>query len=195
MSYFTAEKIGTALAKARVEAGLSQREMAHLIEKNERTVQNWEKGQSSPDSDEIMDWFTACGTSPLAAMQEMLHPAMYHGEISGKTDEQLDAELSAYLETAPRRVKEMLLFLLLGDHGSYPPAVIAEMCANLHTPLQNRVSVCGQIIDNYNMAQAARTDPAPNAVQPPIEDLEQTYQSGRKAALKGSQAYIAKRVK
>ena len=89
----------------------------------------------------------------------------------------------------------MLLFLLLGDHGSYPPAVIAEMCANLHTPLQNRVSVCGQIIDNYNMAQASRTDPAPNAVQPPIEDLEQTYLSGRKAALKGSQAYIAKRVK
>lgn len=61
MSYFTAVKIGAALAKARVQAGLSQREMACMIEKNERTVQNWEKGQSSPDGDEIMDWFTACG--------------------------------------------------------------------------------------------------------------------------------------
>lgn len=65
MSYFTAAKIGTALAKARVEAGLSQREMAHLIGMTERTVQNWEKGQSSPDSDEIMDWCTACGVSPI----------------------------------------------------------------------------------------------------------------------------------
>lgn len=46
MSYFTAAKIGTALAKARVEAGLSQREMAHLIGMTERTVQNWEKGVS-----------------------------------------------------------------------------------------------------------------------------------------------------
>ena len=55
MSYFTAVKIGAALAKARVQAGLSQREMACMIEKNERTVQNWEKGQSSPDGDEIMD--------------------------------------------------------------------------------------------------------------------------------------------
>lgn len=195
MSYFSAEKIGAALAKARVDAGLSQHDMARCIGKGRTTIQSWENGESSPTADKIMDWFEACGRSPLAAMQEMLHPAMYHGEISGKTDEQLDAELSAYLETAPRRVKEMLLFLLLGDHGSYPPAVIAEMCANLHTPLQNRVSVCGQIIDNYNMAQASRTDPAPNAVQPPIEDLEQTYLSGRKAALKGSQAYIAKRVK
>ena len=52
MSYFTAAKIGAALAKARVKAGLSQREMAILIGKNERTVQNWEKGQSSPDSDD-----------------------------------------------------------------------------------------------------------------------------------------------
>lgn len=41
MSYFTAVKIGAALAKARVQAGLSQREMACMIEKNERTVQNW----------------------------------------------------------------------------------------------------------------------------------------------------------
>lgn len=46
MSYFTAAKIGAALAKARVSAGLSQREIAILIEKNERTVQNWEKGVS-----------------------------------------------------------------------------------------------------------------------------------------------------
>ena len=65
MSYFTATKIGTALAKARVSANLSQREMAHMIEKNERTVQNWEKGISSPDSDEIMDWCSACGVSPI----------------------------------------------------------------------------------------------------------------------------------
>ena len=55
MSYFTAAQIGKALSKARVSAGLSQREIAIRIQKGERTVQSWEKGDTSPDSDEIMD--------------------------------------------------------------------------------------------------------------------------------------------
>lgn len=192
MSYFTAEKIGTALAKARVEAGLSQREMAHLIEKNERTVQNWEKGQSSPDCDEIMDWFNACGTSPLATMQEMLHPELYRKQGTDMTDEELDAAIWDFLAHSPRIVKEMLLFIVLGKHGSYPPAVIAEICANLHTPLQNKVSVCGQVLDNYNCAVATHTDPVPGEVHPPVELLDIAYKAGKDASRRGEVSYTAK---
>lgn len=193
MSYFTAAKIGTALAKARIAAGLSQREIARMIEKNERTVQNWEKGVSSPDSDEIMDWFTACGTSPLSPMQEMLHPELYRKTASAMTDEELDAALWAYFAQAPRIVKEMVLFIVLGRHGSYPPAVFAEVCANLHTPLQNKVSVCGQVLDNYTCAVATKTDPVPGEVQPPVELLRTAYKAGKDAARKGEHAYTAKR--
>lgn len=193
MSYFTATKIGTALAKARIAAGLSQREISHMIEKNERTVQNWEKGISSPDCDELMDWFTACGTSPLAPMQEMLHPELYRQTAGAMTDEELDAAVCAYFAQAPRIVKEMVLFIVLGQHGSYPPAVFAEVCANLHTPLQNKVSVCGQILDNYTCAVATKTDPVPNEVRPPLDLLRTAYQAGKAAARNGEQAYTAKR--
>lgn len=193
MSYFTAAKIGTALAKARVSAGLSQREIARMIEKNERTVQNWEKGVSSPDCDEIMDWFTACGCSPLAPMQEMLHPELYKEPIQRKSDEDLDEALTKYFRTAPRIVKEMVLFILLGRHGSYPPAVFAEVCANLHTPLQNKVSVCGQILDNYGFAVATGADPIPWEVQPPVSLLQSAYQAGKEAAKSGESDYTAKR--
>ncbi len=193
MSYFTAAKIGTALAKARVSAGLSQREIARMIEKNERTVQNWEKGVSSPDCDEIMDWFTACGCSPLAPMQEMLHPELYKEPIQRKSDEDLDKALMEYFRTAPRIVKEMVLFILLGRHGSYPPAVFAEVCANLHTPLQNKVSVCGQILDNYGFAVATGADPIPWEVQPPVNLLRSAYQAGKEAAKSGEADYTAKR--
>lgn len=193
MSYFTATKIGTALAKARVEAGLSQREMAHLIGMNERTVQNWEKGQSSPDGDEIMDWFTACGASPLSAMQEMLHPELYRKQATDMTDEELDAAIASFLDNSPRIVKEMILFIVLGKHGSYPPAVIAEICANLHTPLQNKVSVCGQVLDNYNCAVATHTDPVPDEVHPPVELLTTAYKAGKEAARHGETSYTTKR--
>lgn len=193
MSYFTAAKIGTALAKARVSAGLSQREIARMIEKNERTVQNWEKGVSSPDCDEIMDWFMACGCSPLAPMQEMLHPELYRQTASSMTDEELDAAVRAYFDHAPRIVKEMILFIAMGKHGSFPPAVFAEVCANLHTPLQNKVSVCGQVLDNYACAVATKTDPVPGDVQPPVELLRTAYEAGKVASQNGERSYTAKR--
>lgn len=195
MSYITAKAIGETLALARVNAGLSQQEMAKRIDRSKATVQSWESGCSSPRCDEMLDWFSTCGVSPLAYFQAMLYPELYAAIDDDQTDEQVEEALARYFHNAPPIVKRMMLFVVLGEHGSYPPAVISEMCANLHTPLQNRVAVCGQVVDNYRMAQAAHTDPMPHAIQPPIDDLEQTYLSGKKAALKGSQAYIAKGMK
>lgn len=193
MSYFTAEQIGVTLAKARLAAGLSQKEMARCLNKGERTIQCWERGVTSPHADEIMDWFEACGCSPLAPLQEMLHPDLYQKKTGELTDEELDRALAAYFSTAPRIMKEMLLFIALGEHGSYPPAVMAEVCANLHTPLQNRVSVCGQIIDNYTCAVAMGTDPVPRDVQPPLDLLQSAYHAGRDAATSGGKAYTTKK--
>ena len=193
MSYFTAEKLGVALARARVAAGLSQVDMARRINKGKATVQSWECGASSPPADKIMDWFEACGTSPLPATQEMLHPELYKEPIQRKSDEELDEVLTEYFRTAPRIVKEMMLFILLGRHGSYPPAVFAEVCANLHTPLQNKVSVCGQILDNYGFAVATGTDPIPWEVQPPVNLLRSAYRAGKEAAKSGEADYTAKR--
>ena len=193
MSYFTATKIGTALAKARVSANLSQREMAHMIEKNERTVQNWEKGVSSPDSDEIMDWCTACGVSPITVFMEVLHPDLYKEADNKKSDAAVDQELQMLVQALPPLTKRLLLFVLKGRHGSSPPAVISEIAANLHCPLNNRASVCGTIIDQYTYAQTAGLDPCPDAPHPPIDDLKINYKAGRTAAENGAFGYIGQK--
>ena len=193
MSYFTGKQIGSVLAKVRIAAGLSQADMARRIGKGKTTVQGWESGDYSPRADDIMDWFEVCGCSPLAPFQEMLHPDLYRKPTSELTDEELDDALAIYFETAPRAVKEMVLFIALGEHGSYPPAVIAEVCANLHTPLQNKVSVCGQVLDNYTCAVATGTDPVPNATHPPLELLREAYRAGKNAARCGETTYTAKR--
>ena len=145
MSYFTATQIGKALAKARVSAGLSQVEIARRIEKGERTVQSWEKGCTSPDSDEIMDWCTACGASPIAVFMEMIHPELYAAPDDGKTDTELDAMLCRFVVNLPPLTKRLLLFVLKGNHGSSPPAVISEVAANLHCPQQP-----GQRVRNHH---------------------------------------------
>lgn len=193
MSYFTAKQIGEMLAKSRIAAGLSQMDMARRLNRGKTTIQNWESGTYSPHADDLMDWFTACGVSPLAPVQEMLHPELYRQTASRMTDEELDAAVRAYFDHAPRIVKEMILFIAMGKHGSYPPAVFAEVCANLHTPLQNKVSVCGQVLDNYACAVATKTDPLPGDVQPPVELLRTAYEAGRIASQNGEQSYTAKR--
>lgn len=193
MSYFTATKIGTALAKARVSANLSQREMAHMIEKNERTVQNWEKGVSSPDSDEIMDWCSACGVSPITVFMEVLHPDLYKEADNKKSDAAVDQELQMLVQALPPLTKRLLLFVLKGRHGSSPAAVISEIAANLHCPLNNRASVCGTIIDQYTYAQIAGLDPCPDAPHPPIDDLKINYKAGRTAAENGAFGYIGQK--
>lgn len=190
MSYFTATQIGKALAKARVSAGLSQVEIARRIEKGERTVQSWEKGCTSPDSDEIMDWCAACGASPIAVFMEMIHPELYATPDDGKTDTELDAKLCRFVVNLPPPTKRLLLFVLKGNHGSSPSAVISEVAANLHCPLNNRVSVCGIIINQYNFAQNMGLDPCPDDPQPPIDDLKVNYKAGREASEKGAQGYI-----
>lgn len=193
MSYFTAKRVGEMLAKARVAAGLSQTDIARMINRGKTTVQSWESGASSPHMDDIMDWFTACGMSPLASAQEMLHPELYQQATTDMTEEQLDAALAEYFGTAPRIVKEMILFIAMGRHGSYPPAVFAEVCANLHTPLQCKVAVCGHVRYNYSFAVATGTDPVPGEVHPPLELLDSAYKAGETAALQGANSYTAKR--
>lgn len=193
MSYFTAAKIGKALAEARVSAGLSQREMAIALNRGERTVQSWEKGISSPDSDEVFDWCSACGVSPISVFMEMIHPELYAVPDDGKTDEELDAELCRLVVNLPPLTKRLLLFILKGNHGSSPPAVISEVAANLHCPLNNRVSICGAVIDHYSFAQSMGLDPCPREPQPPLEDLRMNYKAGRSASENGAQGYIGSR--
>lgn len=193
MSYFSAKQIGEMLAKARVTAGLSQTDMARRLNRGKATIQSWEGGASSPRAEDIMDWFEVCGASPLAPLQEVLHPELYNTPPTEMTDEDLEAALAAYFHTAPRIVKEMLLFIALGKHGSYPPAVFAEVCANLHTPLQNRVSTCGQVLDNYRCAVATGTDPVPKEVQPPVNLLRSAYKAGKDAVIRGEKAYTARK--
>lgn len=193
MSYFAAAKIGKALAEARASVGLSQREMAIALNRGERTVQSWEKGISSPDSDEVFDWCSVCGVSPISVFMEMIHPELYAVPDDGKTDEELDAELCRFVVNLPPLTKRLLLFILKGSHGSSPPAVISEAAANLHCPLNNRVSVCGTIIDQYNFAQNMGLDPCPDAPQPPIDDLKVNYKAGREASEKGAQGYTGRR--
>ena len=192
MSYNNAIAIGQMLAQARCDAALSQREIAIRIGKSIRTIKSWEVGESSPHSDEIFDWFAACGASPVSGFQKLVHPDLYVAQ-SIQSEISVEHALNRFIHELPPQTKVLLLFVLRGEHGSFPPAVISEIVANLHCPLNNRVSVCGAIINNYTFARAQNIDPCPNAPQPPIEDLKVNYIAGMEAAQNGANGYMGRR--
>ena len=129
MSYFTASQIGKALAKARVSAGLSQAEIARRIEKRRAHRAELGKGCTSPDSDEIMDWCTACGVSPISMFMEMIHPDLYKVPDDSKADDELNTELRRLVVSLPPLTKKAASLHTEGQSRQQPACChIGDSC-------------------------------------------------------------------
>jgi DNA-binding XRE family transcriptional regulator len=49
---------------ARVDAGISQKEMAKLVDRSNNTVLAWEKGRKAPSTTDFYKYCAACGRDP-----------------------------------------------------------------------------------------------------------------------------------
>ena len=194
MDDFT-DRISIALAKARVNADLSQRKLAERMNSNRTTITKWELGYSEPPLSGIIRWLTACGVSATRYMDACIHP----GLLEHLEDDLPDAEKRRILHEVVDEIGsyevDALLYIRYGDHGSDHIGVLTEVLANLHSPLYARVSHCGTIISDYEMAQARGVDPDPNGLQPKMPVLYQAHSCGWEAAMADKGAYtIAKEV-
>ena len=52
------------MAAARVNANLTQAEMAKLVGVSKNLIINWEKGRTYPNKEQFMKYCSACGCSP-----------------------------------------------------------------------------------------------------------------------------------
>ena len=85
---------------------------------SKKTVQNWEKGISTPDLFQGSEWFRILGLNPLPYYLAFLYPDLF-GDISpSKSDEELDLALHRLIDQATPMEKRQLLFLMAGKHGS-----------------------------------------------------------------------------
>lgn len=186
-------RVAEALRMARDHAGLSQRKLAERMHINRETVAKWELCYSEPSLGDVMQWLTCCGVSAERFMDACIHP----GLLEHIEDDPIDAEKRGYLHEAIDEASsyevDALLYIRYGDHGSDHVGVLTEILANLHCPLDNRVSHCGTIISDYEVAHARGTDPDPAGLQPKMPILKQAHSSGKAAAIADQQAYSIKR--
>lgn len=186
-------RVAEALRLARSHAGLSQRKLAERMHISREVAAKWEQCYSEPSLADVMRWLTCCGVSAERFMDACIHP----GLLAHLEDDESDADkrqlLHEAIDEATSYEVDALLYIRYGDHGSDHVGVLTEILANLHCPLDNRVSHCGTIISDYEVAHARGTDPDPAGLQPKMSILKQAHSSGKAAAIADQQAYSIKR--
>ena len=179
--------------KSRADAGVSQEYMALGLGVSKKTVQNWEKGISSPTLFQATEWFHLLGFNPMPYYYEFVYPdTMNQDELAigcEVSDERVSEALNLIVSEMPMELKRELLFLFHGLHGSSPYAVMQMVLAHLQVPMKDRVSHASVILQDYEIAKELGKLVKPDNIQPRLEYLRSAVQYGRNAAINRKSGY------
>lgn len=182
-------RLSSIWGRTRTIAGVSQEYMASEMGVARKTIQNWEKGVSVPDLEQTFRWFRVLGISPLTYLWEYLYPNT-RGIKGADDNEKLRESLIMIAKEIPEDGMRQLLFLLYGNHGSSPRAVMNLLTAHLQTPMKDRVIQADIIVKNYELARRMDTIACPGNVQPDIDLIQKAIKEGEEAAIHSYHGYL-----
>ena len=183
-----AQKFAMIWSRSRTCAGKSQEYMALGLGVSKKTVQNWEKGISSPTFFQGTEWFHLLGMNPLPYYYDFLFSNEVH-EKNSPEELHTNEALTLLIEQLPLNAKQELLFMLSGEHGSSPYSMIQLMTAHLQSPLKDRVSHANIIMQDYEMEKELGQLSVPDAVQPDLEVLRKAITEGRQSVMTHGSGY------
>lgn len=178
--------------QSRYDAGASQEDMALALGVSRKTIQNWEKGTSSPSLFQGFEWFRVLGLNPLRYYLNFIYPEFFHDLNCDSDDEKCKQALIKYIDSCSPAEHKQLLYLIAGKHGSDWYAVLQMMTAHCHCSMQSRVCAARIILDNYDMDCSKGSNVCPDSILPDTELLEQSILKGKSAAIEGKIGYSAK---
>lgn len=185
-----AERFSRIWWQSRYDAHVTQEKLALGLGVSRKTIQNWEKGISSPTLFESMEWFRILGLNPMPYFLSYLFPDDV-GDIKGSDgDDKIEDALSVIVDQLPPTAKRQLLYILLGNHGSSPTAVLNLMNAHLQSPMRDRISQAVHITENYELSKAMGSIVRPDNIQPSVELLHASIESAKEAVINGQKGYI-----
>lgn len=176
-------------AQARVKAGLSQEAMAMELGVAKKTVQNWEKGVSSPSFFQSLEWFRVLGLNPMPYYVKCIYPEAITDVTQTTSDDEINKAFSNLINDIPMSGKRALLYLFYGKHGSSPNAVMQMMLAHLHTGMKGRALHASLIAQTYEMEKELDVLVCPENIQPNIPALEKAIDSAKQAFIKNQTSY------
>lgn len=185
-----ADRVANMLVRSRMDAGLSQQQIAKALGKSVKTISNWEKGYGAPDAVTQMEWFDVCGLNELPYLLAKNYPETY-ADLSVKSDfKDIKAGVIKYLqEIASEQEIRQLSFCMMGNTGSAWSQQLNMLTAYNHCPMSNRVVISQMILDNYTINKIQGNLVCPDNIQPDMASLKKATDQGRDAISNGHEGY------
>lgn len=175
--------------RSRADAGVSQEYVAIGVGVSRKTIQNWEKGISSPDLFQASEWFNVLGLNPLPYFLDFIFPEKVDGIKAADEDKHIEEALNHLIAQLPASGKRQLLYMLYGNHGSSPNAILNLMNAHLQTPLKDRIVHAAMIVEDYEIENSLGNIVSPNNVKPDVKMLRISMDNARATVEKHRSGY------
>lgn len=182
-------RVAQMFLRSRYDAGKSQEYMAAELGTSKKTIQNWEKGISSPTMFQFAEWFRVLNLNPMSYLLNMLYPKRFEGINANSTDEEVEEAFRELYEQIPTCDKRAWLFIYTGKHGSSSHSLLQLLLAHLHTPLTTRVTQADAISNTYEMHKDLGTLICNDDIMPDTEDLEKARKYARVAVMNKEYGY------
>lgn len=184
-----AKRFAKIWSTSRADAGKSQDFMANGLGVSKKTIQNWEKGASSPDLFMGSEWFRVLGVNPLPYYLAFLFPSTFELSPSESEDSVIEQALAVLVKNSTTFEKKEMLYLMAGQHGSPWYSLLQLFTAHCHTSMRSRVSAARLILENYEMDEKQGSLVCPNSVRPDLELLAHAVLEGKGAVMKDATGY------
>lgn len=175
--------------KSRADAGKSQEFIALNLGVSRKTIQNWEKGLSTPNLLQASDWFQLLGLNPTKYFMEFLYPQLFEENDLPHDEEKLCETLLNLIRNTSTKEKKELIYLMSGTHGSSWAALLQMLAAHCQTSLQARATVARIILENYEIEEKLGKLTNKSELTPDIDLLNLAILQCKQAAQKGQKGY------
>lgn len=167
---------------SRAKSGKSQEYMALSIGVSKKTIQNWEKGISSPNLFQFFQWFKILDINPIPYILSYMYPESIDNIRPSDNDENINTALLELVNNCTPLEKRQLLFVMHSSHGSSWHCLLQMMTAYCHTSLRSKISVASLIYNNYNFEHDTKELVCPENVAPDINVLHSAINSAKETA-------------
>ena len=174
------------LARARMDSGATQEELAKALGKTLHTIQKWETNYD-PSFLDVCTWFRVLNMPAWTYIHCMLYPTERLTFLEG--DEKRREEVVTYLSSTGSAELRKIFYLVAGMHGSYWLAVLEMMFEHVCSPLAQRVISARSVLIGYQLEQENQQLLKTDHIMPDIENLNRCIVLGTEATKKGLPAY------
>ena len=174
------------LARARMDSGATQEELAKALGKTLHTIQKWETNYD-PSFLDVCTWFRVLNMPAWTYIHCMLYPTERLTFLEG--DEKRREEVVTYLSSTGSAELRKIFYLVASMHGSNWLAVLEMMFEHVCSPLAQRVISARSVLIGYQLEQENQQLLKTDHIMPDIENLNRCIVLGTEATKKGLPAY------